>query len=412
VFGGRRPINPNRLAQSFDLNLDLSGGYDRDPNSLPTDPTIITTDAGWAAGQGLLSTNYRLGHARRSLDTRARGTMNYQGNAHIPLYGGGLSVNGVSRFGRRAVNQLQVSADASYEPGWVFGAVNPALPTGNEPPPLDVAPVMGIAEQRWFTTSGTSGYQHHWNTRHQSQIQIGLGRVRPIGDVGLNSEWQNGTVSQSWLVGSGFDLMGSYRFDRSHETVQATASEPVQYQSAAVGFRIAKRFSPLRRLTFSLMGGGTQILPGPGSSADDEVIHPSVSTSVEFVASRNWTLSVSASRQVTVLSGVSAHPLNNDNVAFSLSGTVGRRLRLALTGSYMQGTTLTPSATSSGSTGGGGNLSIRYGLRRWIGTYATYSFYQHRLQSDLQAAAGIPTVYDRHSARAGFTLWLPLYGTF
>ena len=422
LFGGRHALNPNRSAQSLEMNLDLSGGYDRDPNGFPLDSTLegVTNRTGWSAGQALLSSNYRVGHIRRSLDARARGNVNYQGNTRTPLKGGGTSLNGVMRFGRRNLDQWLGSAEASYEPGWVFGAVNPTLPSDRATAALDLVPENGVIEQRWFTVSGTSSYQHYWGSRLQTNMLAGAGRVRPVGNAGLNSEWQNASITQSWAVRSGFDLTGSYRFDRSLQTDDTRtpsegqpvfAPEPIQYQSANIGVRFGRRLSATRRLSLSLSGGATQLIPSGGSSVDGDVLHPSVAVSIELIPSRTWSVAVTGSRQVTVLSGVSASPMENSNVALNLSGTIARRLRLALTGSYMQGSTLAGTA-SNVTTAIGGNLSMRYGFGRRFATFATYSYYHHELESGLPTAAGIPPLYDRQSARVGFTWWLPLYGSF
>ena len=78
----------------------------------------------------------------------------------------------------------------------------------------------------------------------------------------------------------------------------------------------------------------------------------------------------------------------------------------------MKGSTIArDSATAT--TGVGGDVSVRYGVRNWLGTFATYSYYHHTLQNAFQAAvSGLPPLYDRHTVRGGITLWLPLYGAF
>ena len=413
-FGGRRPVSPNRNSQTLVMNVDLSGGFDRDPGAHASLEPGIPADDTWGAGQALVSTHYHIGQVKRSLDATGRGLLNYYGNTHVPLYGGGLTLNGIARFGRTNLNVLQVNTEVSYEPSGVLGMIYPEPPL-DAIPALEVGPSMGVIEQRWFDNSVTANYQHFWTPRQQSSFRVNAGRIRPADTTGPNTEWQNAMYSHSWATGSGFDLLGSYRFDRSRQSEQTIDSEPVRYQSATIGARVSKQLSPTRRVSVSFSGGGTQLLPVSGSSLeDDDLIHPSLSLAVDAVASGDWSMSLTANRQVTVLHGISATPLSNDDISLSLNGSVGRRLRLTVMGSYMRGTTLVSgtTATQGDTTAAGGNLSFRYGVKRWLGTFATYSYYRHRLDGALQSTAGLPPVYDRQSARAGVTLWLPLYGSF
>ena len=215
-----------------------------------------------------------------------------------------------------------------------------------------------------------------------------------------------------------FDLQGSYRFDQSRQMDETASlpdgqpvveSGPTRYQTATIGVHLGRRLSAARRLSVSLSGGVTQLLSA--GSASGEEFHPAVSLSFEFIPARMWALSMMASQQVTVMAGVSASPVDNKNFALTLNGTVLRRLHLAVTGNYMKGTTLAGTAMSH-TAATGGNLGLQYGFKRSFGVYATYSYYHHRLENGLPTAAGIPPLYDRQSARVGFTLWLPLYGTF
>jgi hypothetical protein len=417
LFGGRRAVNPNRTSQSLDMNIDLSGGYDHDPNVYP-DPSL-TRDPGWTVGEGLITSNYRVGHTRRSLDVRGRGTVNYQGNTNTPLYGGGATVNGIARFGKQQLNQLLLNFEAAYDPGSVFGYIFPGFPQEGAVEPLDIVPVIGVIEQRWLSTSATSNYQHHWNERHQSDVLVGTGRMSPSSDdTGLDSEWQNAMFTQAWTINSGLDFTGSYRFDRSVQQnlsrLEGVAAElPIKYQTATGGVRFNRRLSSIRRMSVALSGGATQLLlSDAGEAAGVDEFHPTFSASFEYILARQWSFNLTANRAITVLAGISSQPVTSDTVALGLHGTVGRRFRLSVNSSYMKGSTIAREAATA-TTGVGGDISVRYGLRNWLGTFATYSYYHHTLQNAFQAAvSGLPPLYDRHTVRGGITLWLPLYGAF
>lgn len=413
LFGGRRAINPNRTSQALEVDFDLGGGYDRDPNAISFDPTLTAAEqGGWSAGAGAATARYRIGDTRRSLEADARGDVTYQGNVRKTLMGGSSSLVAVNRFGRRRLNRLNVHLQTAYEPSFVFGAVNPVQVSEGVSTPLTLSASPGVVEQRWLVLSGTTGYQHYWSARYQTEFQAGAGRVRPIGDVGLSSEWQNATVNQDVLISPSVALVGSYRIDRSRQLQPALPTQPIEYHTASAGARFSHRFSSRRRVSLSLSAGATR-LRNSDVLTSAESVFPSFTAGVEFVALRSWDLSLRANRGVSTLSGVSTTPMESDNVAVSLNGSIHRRLRVSVLGSYLRGVAVTASAApSTTTTGAGGTMQVRYGVATWLAMFATYSYYEHRIDGSLPAPAGLPPIYNRQSVRAGFTLWLPLYGTF
>jgi hypothetical protein len=412
-FGGRRPLNPNRSSQSLQANIDLSGGYDRDPNAVFADPALGSPEGSWSAGAAAATARYRAGSIRHNLEAFARGDLTYQGYVRDTLVGGSSSIIGVSRFGRRRLNQLNTHLQAAYQPGFVFGAVSPALPVEGQSVPLTLSPAQGVIEQRWVVVSGTGGYRHYWNNRFQSSMQVGAGRVRPAaGSSGTNAEWQNASFTQDVSLGSSFALLGTYRADRSTQETPGTPTLPIEYQSVSVGGRLNHRFSSRRRMSLSFAAGATQLRHAEVTSPG-QAVFPSYSAGLEFVAQRSWELSLVANRGVSALSGVSAIPMESDNVVLSLNGSLHQRLRYSLSGSYLRAVSVgSSSATVTPTTGSGGTAALRYGVTTWMALVGTYSYYEHRLESGLPVPSGLPAVYNRQSLRAGLTLWMPLYGSF
>lgn len=412
LFGGRRAINPNRTSQALEVDFDLSGGYDRDPAAISFDPTLTgARRGGWSAGAGSATARYRIGDARRSLEADARGDLTYQGNVRRTLTGGSSSLVGVNRFGRRRLNRLNVHLQTAYEPSFIFGAVNPIQVSEGLSTPLNLTPSLGVVEQRWLALSGTAGYQHYWSARYQTEVQAGAGRVSPVGDIGLNSEWQNAMVNQDVLISPSVALVGSYRVERSTQIVPTLPAQPIEYHTASAGARFSHRISSRRRVSLSLSAGATRLRSSDVLTSSQSAF-PSFSAGVEFVALRSWDLSLRANRGVSALSGVSTTPMETDTVALSLNGSIRRRLRVSLLGSYLRGVAVSQGATTATTTTGtGGTMQVRYGLATWLAMFTTYSYYEHRIDGSL-APVGLPPIYNRQSLRAGVTLWLPLYGTF
>ena len=418
VFGGHRPVDPNRDSQSLETTFDLSGGYDRNPTIMFGIPGESDRDlTRWVAGTGSASLRYRAGSLNRNVDARGRTYMNYQSTAGDSLVGGEGSIDAVARFGRRHLNQLSVGVESAYEPGWVFGAFAPSSTTSaapvDTPPPL--APPTGVFEQRWMVMSGNVGYQQHWNLRHVTAFEVEERRLRPVTGGGLDSDWRVGTVSQSWAATPRTTLLATYRIDQNvqrNEDDGAMPSRSVKYHSVDAGFRYEKRTSPTRRFGFGLRGGVTSLLDAPETQAVDSV-HPLFVATIELIPSRRFDFSTEYSRGVTVLAGVSAIPVVNDAVEFTVAGTPTPRMRYSVAATASRANFLAPDPARRNRTDVAGvTLDARYALARWAAVFAAYGFYHHRIDDPTLVNSGFPSRYDRHSVRVGMTLWAPLYGTF
>lgn len=405
LFGGRRAVDPNRNTQSFDVNFDLAGGYDRDPNVLLLDSTSDLPDlTQWYASTASASARYRVTSNRRTIDARGRGTFNYQSNTADSLIGGEGVVSGTARFGRRRLNQLSLEFESSNQPGWIFGAFGPSLGPGPDDPAIGVAPPQGIVEQRWLVLAGTVGYEHHWNTRHVTALQYNNRRVHPIDGGGDDADWQTFVLDQRWAARPGVDVVGAYRQDENRQGDGNGELPPIRYQTLDMGLRLEKRFSSVRRYSVTIRAGSTRL---SGS------LHPSLTASAEFATSRYWGLSAEVSRGVMVLAGISPIPVLNDNVGVTFNGTPTRRLRYSLFASFARAGSVPSDPNLDNVTDvAGATGEFRYAVARWSAVFASYAFYHHRIQDEFLVSSGFPTRYDRHSVRIGMTFWMPLYGAF
>lgn len=414
LFGGRRPVDPNRLSHVFDATFDLGGGYDREPNGLliapPTDGDDVETS--WFATTGSAAARYRAGYSRRSFETRGRGFFNYQTNVADSLIGGEALVNATTRFGRRNLNQLSAQLQASYEPAWGLGALS-LEGVGTPDPTLGLAPPQGIIEQRWLVLGGTVAYDHHWNPRQQTTLQYNQLRVRPLTGVsGLDSDGQFIQVEQRWSVRPNLNLLGAYRYDQNTQGVEEVEAPSVKYQTLEGGLHAIRRLSSTRSIGLALRGGVARLMESAVTS-DSPLLHPVATATIDYAASRRWTLSAEASREVTLLAGISPVPVLSDTVSVNLLGAASRKLRFSVYGSYARAVSVSDDVSLESRTEvAGATTEVRYALATSLGLFASYGFYHHRLEGDTVTAPGFPSRYDRQSARIGLTLWLPLYGAF
>jgi hypothetical protein len=408
IFGGRRPVPPNKASQRLDINFDLSGGYERNPDSLLGTGTPASTSS-WFATTASAGVRHRVGSNKRALETRGRGYFNYQSDLADSLIGGETTINVSTQLDGRGTNRLSAVLQGAYEPGWALGPLQSGAPLTGGETTLGVAPPQGIIEQRWLVLGGTASYDRQ--TRRQStRLQYDTRRLRPIEGSGFDSDSQMASVDQSWTLNQAFALTGAYRINQTqNEQTVGVPNQPTRYQTGEVGFRYQRRLSVRRTMSFSLRGGATQVFDNLADGGADSV-QSSFGGTADLV-SRAWSLSASLNRGVSVLGGIIAVPVINDGLVLSLQTSPTRKLKTSVFGSLTRSSTF-------GTTGGqvmdvaGGSVELRYAIAPWAATFASYGYYRHSVDDPTWVANGFPTQYQRSSVRVGVTLWIPLYGAF
>ena len=407
VFGGRRPTPPNKASQRLDINFDLSGGYERNPNSLFG--TTPTTSTGWYATTASTGLRHRLGSSRRSIETRGRGYFNYQSDVADSLIGGEATVNMTTQLDQRGRNRISAVLESAYEPGWALGTLQSGAPLTGVDTTLGVAPPQGIVEQRWLVFGGTASYDHQ--TRSQAtRVQYDTRRQRPIEGAGFDSDSQMASIDQSFTLNQAFSLTGTYRINETrNEQAVGLPSAPSRFHTGEMGFRYQRRLSVRRTLGFSVKGGATQVFANAADGGADSV-QPSFAGSVDLV-SRSWSLSANGSHGVAVLGGIIAVPVISDGLVLSLQTSPTRKIKTSIFGSATRSSTF-GAAGAQVMDVAGGTAEVRYAIAPWAATFASYGYYRHYVDDATWVANGFPTQYQRSSVRVGVTLWIPLYGAF
>jgi hypothetical protein len=126
---------------------------------------------------------------------------------------------------------------------------------------------------------------------------------------------------------------------------------------------------------------------------------------------RSWSVTADYRRAVSTLQGVSVSSFPGHAVSVRTDGTIGSKIEAAFSGAF-----------SNGESGGGqdsssysaysGSAQMRYALSRCCAATVQYDYYHYRLSQFTILPLGFPPEYDRNAIRVGFTLWLPLYGSY
>jgi hypothetical protein len=116
-------------------------------------------------------------------------------------------------------------------------------------------------------------------------------------------------------------------------------------------------------------------------------------------------------RAVSVLQGVTLQSFATDVGSLRADGLIGRRLEGIFSASYANG------RSGSGEEPGryetyNGNAQLTYALSRCCAVSFVYDYYYYNLGNVVDLQPGFPQRYDRNAVRFGFSLWLPLFGSY
>ncbi len=158
--------------------------------------------------------------------------------------------------------------------------------------------------------------------------------------AGLDSDQRLATLRHEWNFRMNTGLIASYRFDHVRQTFAETLSiEPIRTQTAEAGFRYEHRFSSIRAFNLSVTAGAAQVLAGPLTTVDGTV-EPTGALTASYTLTSRWVIAANASRSITALQGVAVEPFSNDLASLSVSGVLGGRVTVSLTGALSRGDAL------------------------------------------------------------------------
>jgi hypothetical protein len=408
LFGGHRPPGEgptNRL----DFTFDVGSGYDDNvfAEGVSLSPDTFGPNASQYTTTLSGTLRYQRSRLERTFQASGRGYANYHTPGPQRFVGGDAGLGMATPLGRR--NGLTAAVGVAYEPTFLFGAtelggeVEPATP-GSGPP-------QGVTDQRWFTAHASAGVYRAWTPRQRTSVSYGRSFREPTSGPGYNSRSQAVGVRHAWnpWQAAGFDF--TYAFNENRQREGDGIVRPLRTQDAGAGMHFQRRLSPVRAVSGVATGGVTYSVISAIDGGDLRSFYtPSASGSIRVDLTRAWALSADVSRSVTALEGLTPEPFVTNAVATTLTGEVGRRFRVSVSGAYSRGSALVSDAGSYDSTDGVVHLQYAPG-RRWA-LFTSYGYYTYEMRDVEALAAGFPTRYDRRAVRAGMTIWLPLYGTF
>jgi hypothetical protein len=408
IFGGHRPVDPNRTSQRMSMNFDLSGGYDSAGEGPAAGDPLAPLQAVYA-GTAQTDVRYWRGRTNRFLEASVAGRVNYDSRTRQELIGGEALVLGSSSLGQNT--QVRAGGLITYDPASLITQFAPGIGDEGARVGPDHHPPQGVMQQQWLATSGFATGAYRWSARQITTAEYRGSRREPLENVGLESRSQQASLLHAWQFQPSVGLRASYRFEDTRQGTATLLQPPLRTSALDFGLSIQKRYSPVRALSAALAGGAALAHRSgfEGSDAVDYIV-PVGSGSMRIDLTGIWSLILDGSREVNVLEGVTPEAFATNAATLQLDANVSERLTLGVSSTYSQGAGLETRASEFESVGALGNL--QYGLARCCGLFASYTFYHHRLHDVALIAPGFPQRYSSQIVRIGFTWWLPLYGSF
>jgi hypothetical protein len=413
LFGGGPPPDPNRTRQELTFTASFLGGYDDvvTPTGVsPTDPTFVR-ESGFA-GFGDANLRYWYGRNSRYVSLEGGAYSNVYSDTNVtPSVGTNLRFIGETELAR--TNVVQVRLGASYDPSLVLGAYGPLLDGVTDPSLLpDSGQTAGFVEQRSWSTDTALRFSRRMTTRQTATLEYGYSMRTYLDELGYDNKAQLGTVEYEWAASRRGTLRGTYEYSNGDLEDFFGLPTPLISHTMEFGGGYTRRFSPSREMTLTAGAGATHV--DTLSSLDRAPITywtPSGYGSLGIDIGRSWMLSASYRRAINVLQGVSLQSFATDVGSVRADGLISRRLEGVFSASYSNGT------SGSGEEPGryetyNGNAQLNYALSRCCAVSLVYDYYYYNLTDVADLSPGLPPRYDRNAVRVGFSLWLPLVGTY
>jgi hypothetical protein len=205
-------------------------------------------------------------------------------------------------------------------------------------------------------------------------------------------------------------LVAGYRY-RTGDFGYATGGTSTEH-GLQFGVNYSKPLSATRRALFDFKVGGATLKAPPigivnaGRLEDYQLLSAEASMAYQF--RRTWQARAALRRGFEYVAELTS-PVSTQGFSASVDGLFARKFEFSASGGYSKG----QSALSRGSSAFdtyAGNVRLRRRLTRNLAAYVEYLYYFYDFTNNAFLAPGLPPRLERHGARAGLTLWVPVLG--
>jgi len=418
LFGGNA-ADPNSK-QSLDFSVSFYGAYDDNVLAGRGQGGGASVDPRFQQSGEYGGSDLSLAYGRRG----KRGSVDVSGGASYRYYPSMRDLSGFNYFGSLGFSleltsrtTLRGTEGVVYSPYYGFGSFSglaPQVPGEIVTGSSDFA----VVERPAITYHSSAAFDHRLTQRatFTADYRLRYTDFREEGDPPLR-DWGAGARFTYSMTRRTRARLG-YHYRRGVHGLYYQG-RPIEYHDIDVGVDYDRALSFSRRTTFGF-STGTGIYrsfdpsleedPLPGSERDLRLHTRFLFTGNAYLNrefGRTWNARLSYRRGLQYVEGF-PDAFFSDAVSFDAGGLMGRRARLTLSAAYNDGQMGLASLTGRNYELYTGNANLQFAVTRMAALYANYLYYHYEFDEGVRLPFGMGRGLDRHSVRAGLTLWLPL----
>ena len=418
LFGGNA-ADPNRN-QNLDLTVSFYGAYDDNVLAGRGQGGSATGDPRFQQSGEYAGGDLSLAYGRHG----ERGTVNVSGGTSYRYYPSIHDLSGFNYFGTLGFSlkitsrtTLRATESVTYSPYYGFGSSFGL--SGQVPGELITATTdYSIVERPAVTYFSSAAIDHRLTRRATvtADYRLRYTDFREEGDSPLR-DWGAGARFSYDLTRRARARLG-YHYRRAVHGM-FFQGRPIEYHDVDVGVDYDRALSISRRTTFGFTTGtgvyrsfdpGLEEEPTPGSTQDLRLRTRFLFTGSAYLNrefGRTWNARLDYKRGLHYIEGF-PDAFFSDAVSFNAAGQAGRRARIAMSAAYNDGQMGIASLTGRNYELYTGTAGVQFAVTRMTALYVNYLYYHYEFDEDVRVPFGMARGLDRHSVRAGLTLWLPL----
>jgi hypothetical protein len=415
IFGGGPPADPNRTRQELTITANMLFGYDDNLAVANSGAPPAGVQAAGYLGDGQFDLEYYRGRAERAFTIRAGAHATQYSEASVGFQSdASINVSGVTRV--RRLDQFRVSGIFAYDAYSTLGdfeSLEPSLGIDDLP--------TSTSDARFTPTSSFAGQaitSYSWAAGRNDSVDLDYSftarryresTVETPGDI----DTHRAAVAYSRAMGRWLSLRTAYDYSNA-DAEDRLGRIPVVEHSITAGPVWQRRLSRTRRIEVSVAGGAQHVETVTRGDERETIRYwvPSGSASVRLDLGRTWALWTDYNRGTTVLPQVTTTALSSDTLSVSAGGRLASRLNLSFTTGYARGASDSATGATDDYRSTFLSSQLQWRMGRRFAAVLMHSYYDYAFGEGTNLQEGFLPSSNRHTVRAGVTVWLPLIGRY
>lgn len=391
------------------MNVSLAEAYDSDaPEQLRSTLDPLNPQAGGFFTSLMAGCSFNWQGSRLQLGATGGSAFRYFGDLNevrniSQTVGLGLGIRLTKR------TSLLLNQSVAYSPSYLYGLFPRVVGLNPGDSPI-AAPDYASSDLESYAYATVLGLTHGFNRRTSLSVTGELQSTNFLKETSIRND------VRSWGVRSNLSrnltrntaLVAGYRY-RTGDFGYGTAGTSTEH-GLDIGVNYAKPLSATRRAEVGFKVGGSNLTAPPvaGDIAArlEEYRLLSAEASLSYEFRRTWQARAALRRGFEYVTELT-DPVFTEGFSINLDGLLSSRVEFAAGVGYSKGQSALSRSSLAFDTYTG-NARLRRRLTGSIAAYVEYLYYFYDFGGNTDLAPGLAPKLERHGARAGITLWVPV----